>query len=389
MRDKPLHDVRVLDLTRLLPGPMASMHLADMGADVIKVEDTGAGDYARTLGRAREGATTALFRLVNRNKRALRLDLKDASGREAFLRLARTVDVIVEGFRPGVVDKLGIGYAAIEAVNPRIVYCSITGYGQDGPCAMRAGHDINYIGDAGVLDQIGSEGNPPVLSNLQIADLLGGTMTSVAGILAALVDARASGRGRHVDVAMADAVLAHAVLPLAELLDRGRAPERGTSMLSGGLACYNVYATRDGRYMAVGALEPQFWHALCEALGCPELKAQHFVFGEQAAPAKAKLAAVFGSKTQAHWVQALEHLDACVSPVVSIAEAMRSEQFRARGMVVDEQGEARVALPIKFSDFAFEISRPAPQPGEHSEEVLKEAGCTDEQIAALRERGVI
>ena len=388
MRDKPLHGIRILDLTRLLPGPMASMHLADMGADVIKIEDKGAGDYARTLGRVRDGMTD-LFRLVNRNKRALRLDLKDAAGREAFMRLAGTADVIIEGFRPGVVDKLGIGYSAVEATNPRIVYCSITGYGQHGPYAMRAGHDINYIGYAGVLDQIGSEGDPPVLPNLQIADLLGGTLTSVAGILAALVDARASGKGRHVDVAMADAVLAHAVLPLAELLDQGRAPERGTSMLSGGLACYNVYATSDARYMAVGALERPFWHALCDALGCPEFKPQHFVFGEQAAPVKARLAAVFGSQTQAHWIQALEHLDACVSPVLSVAEALQNEQFRARGMVLDEHGAVRVAIPIKFSDFEFEIGRSAPRPGEHSAEVLKEVGYTDAQIAALREQRVI
>jgi len=388
MRDKPLHGIRVLDLTRLLPGPMASMHLADMGADVIKVEDTGAGDYARTMGRVREGMTE-LFRLVNRNKRALRVDLKDAAGREAFMRLAHTADVIIEGFRPGVMDKLGLGYSSVAAVNPRIVYCSITGYGQDGPYAMRPGHDINYIGYAGVLDQIGSQDHPPVVPNLQIADLLGGTMTSVAGILAALVDAKASGKGRHVDVAMADAVLAHAILPLAELLDRGRAPERGTSMLSGGLPCYNVYATSDGRYMAVGALEPQFWRALCDALGCPELKSQHFVFGDRAVPVKARLTAVFGSQTQAHWVRTLGHLDTCVSPVLSIEEALENEQFRARGMVADESGAVRVALPIKFSDFAFEIGRFAPQPGEHSEEVLKEAGYTEGEIAALRERGVI
>ena len=247
------------------------MHLADMGADVVKIEDTGAGDYARTLGPVREGMT-AFFRLVNRNKRALRLDLKQPAGREVFMRLAASADVIVEGFRPGVMDKLGVGYQPVNAVNPRIVYCSITGYGQDGPYRDRAGHDINYIGYAGVLDQVGSGGNPPQMQNFQIGDLLGGTLMPLAGMLAALVDAKVSGKGRYVDVAMADVVLSHAVLPLVDLLDRGRPAARGTSMLSGGLPCYNVYATGDGRYMAVGALEPKFWHALCDALGCPDLK---------------------------------------------------------------------------------------------------------------------
>lgn len=367
---------------------MATMHLADMGADVVKIEDTGAGDYARTLGRVRDGMTE-FFRLINRNKRALRLDLKDAAGREVFMRLAEGADLIVEGFRPGVMHELGIGYESVAAINPRVVYCSITGYGQDGPYAMRAGHDINYIGYAGVLDQLGSEGNPPVVPNFQIADLLGGALTPLAGMLAALVDARASGKGRYVDVAMADAALAHAVLPLVDLLDKGRSPERGTSMLSGGLPCYNVYATSDARYMAVGALEPKFWHALCDALGCPEFKAEHFVFGSRAAPVKARLASIFASQSQRYWTQTLSHLDACVSPALTIEEALQDEQFRARGMVLDEHGAPRVALPVKFSDFEFEIERSAPAPGEHSAEVLREAGYTDAQIAALRERQVI
>jgi len=388
MRQKPLHGVRVLDLTRLLPGPMATMHLADMGADVIKIEDTGAGDYARTMGRMREGMTE-FFRLINRNKRALRLDLKAAAGREVFLRLAKKADVIVEGFRPGVMDRLGVSYAAIAAINPRIVYCSITGYGQDGPYAMRAGHDINYIGYAGVGEQIGAEGGAPVVPNFQIADLLGGTLTPAMGILAALVDARTSGKGRHVDVAMADAVLAHAVFPLVGLLDQGRPPARGTQMLSGGLPCYNVYATSDARHMAVGALEPKFWHTLCDALGCPELKAEHFVFGNRAAPVKARLAAIFGAQIQAHWTEKLAHLDCCVSPILTIEESLQNEQFRARGMVAEENGAPRVALPVKFSEFEFVIERPAPQPGEHSDEVLREAGYGESEIAALRSGGII
>ena len=389
MREKPLHGIRVLDLTRLLPGPLATMHLADMGADVIKIEDTGAGDYARTLMGAGSGGMSEYFRVLNRNKRGLRLDLKQAAGREAFLRLAKCADIIVEGFRPGVVKKLGVHYDAVAAVNPRIVYCAITGYGQNGPYAMRAGHDINYIGYAGVLDQIGPGDGPPVLPNFQIADLLGGTLTAVMGILAALVDARARGQGRYVDVAMTDAVLAHAVMPLVALLEQGRPPARASQRLSGGLPCYNVYATSDGRCMAVGALEPKFWHALCDALECPEFKSQHYVFGSRGTPAKQRLAAIFASRTQAHWTEKLAHLEACVSPVLNIEEALANEQFRARGMVLDENGAPRVALPVKFSDFEFGIERPAPQAGEHSDEVLREAGYAAAEIEALREQQVI
>src|SRR5215470_1733185 len=276
-RAKPLAGIRVLDLTRLLPGAMATLHLADLGADVIKVEDTGVGDYSRSMGRVRKGMSDS-FRLLNRNKRAMRLDLKQPRGREAFLRLAQRADVVVEGFRPGVVAKLGVGYDAVSAVNPRIVYCSISGYGQDGPYTQSAGHDINYVGYAGIGDQIGTR-EGPVVPNFQIADLVGGALVPAMGILAALVDAKASGKGRYVDVAMTDAALAHAVFPLLGFLERGKAPARGTGMLDGGLPCYNVYRTKDGQFMAVGALESKFWVSLCGILGCPDLGEKHIVYG--------------------------------------------------------------------------------------------------------------
>ncbi|MBI4291922.1 MAG: CoA transferase [Betaproteobacteria bacterium] len=388
MRPKPLHDIRVLDLTRLLPGPVATLHLADMGADVIKIEDTGAGDYARAMGRAREGMS-GIFRLLNRNKRGLRLDLKQPAGRDVFLRLTEDADVIVEGFRPGVMSRLGLGYESLAAINPRIVYCSISGYGQDGPYRERAGHDINYVGYAGVGDQIGAEGGEPVVPNFQIADLLGGALTPVMGMLAALVDAKASGKGRYVDVSMTDATFAHALWPLFGLLEEGRTPARGTTRLSGGLPCYGHYATSDARHMAVGALEPKFWQALCEALGCPELKDEHLVYGSRAAPVKARLAAIFASHTQQYWAERLAKVDCCVTPVLTIEESLENEQLRARAMVVEENGSPRLALPVKFSEFEFAIERPAPRPGEHSEEILRTAGYGADEIAALRSQKVI
>ena len=319
-RRKPLAGIRVLDLTRLLPGPMATLHLADMGADVVKIEDTEAGDYSRAMGHVRGlPPMSDVFRLVNRNKRAMRLDLKQAQGREVFLRLAKGADVVVEGFRPGVMAKLGVGYEALAAVNPGLVYCSITGYGQNGPYADRAGHDVNYIGYAGVGDQIGTA-EAPVVPNFQIADLLGGALTPVMGILAALIDARSSGRGRHVDVAMTDAVFAHAIFPLLGFLEHGRTPPRGSGMLGGGLPCYNVYRTRDARWMAVGALERKFWETLCDILGCPELKGKHIVYGEEARPVKERLAAAFASRTQREWAEVFAGADCCVSPVLEMHE---------------------------------------------------------------------
>lgn len=387
MRAKPLSGVRVLDLTRLLPGAMATLHLADMGADVIKIEDTGAGDYSRSMGRVRGGMSDS-FRLLNRNKRAMRLDLKQPRGREAFLKLAERADVVVEGFRPEVVAKLGVGYDAVSAINARIVYCSISGYGQDGPYAQRAGHDINYVGYAGVGDQIGT-GDAPVVPNFQIADLLGGALVPAMGILAALVDARSSGRGRYVDVSMTDAAFAHAIFPLLGFLESGKAPARGTGMLDGGLPCYNVYRTKDGRFMAVGALEEKFWGVLCDILGCAELKEKHIVRGADAEPVKARLEKIFASRTQREWTEVFSGADCCVSPVLRMDEALANEQLRARGMVIDADGVTQLALPLKMSEFDFGIERKAPAAGEHTDEILREAGYGDGDIAVLRKEGVI
>jgi alpha-methylacyl-CoA racemase len=392
LRNKPLHGIRVLDLTRLLPGPVATLHLADLGADVIKIEDTGAGDYARGMGHGVDGMSD-LFRMVNRNKRGLKLDLKQPHGREVFLNLAAAADVVVEGFRPGVVDRLGIGYAAVAAINPRIVYCAISGYGQTGPYRERAGHDINYMGYAGVADQIGAAGGPPALSNFQIGDLLGGSLTPVMGILAAVIDAKNSGQGRYVDVAMTDAVLSHAVIALSGVTATGNATARGSDTLSGGLPCYNIYRTSDSRYMAVGALEKKFWETLCDTLGRPDLKPSHLVYGEDAASAKSLLASIFAGKTQGEWSAIFVKADCCVSPILPMQEAITNEQLRARGMIIDASAGTgpvtQFAPPLKMSGFDFAIERQAPEPGEHSEEVLREAGYDSAEIAALKNAGVI
>jgi alpha-methylacyl-CoA racemase len=263
----PLAGIRVLDLTRLLPGPVATMHLADMGAEVIKIEDPGAGDYARVMGPVRV-EVSQFFVAVNRGKRMLRLDLKDAAQREQLLAMVETADVLVESFRPGVMDKLGLGWTTLRARNPKLVMCAISGYGQHGPFAQLAGHDINYIGYAGMLEQNAGGDGVPALPNLQVADLLGGAQSALQGILAALVAVKMGGAGRFIDVSMADAVLAHNLMPLVAV-NNGAPASPGRDLLTGGVPCYNVYRTADGRHMAVGALELKFWQACCDVLARP------------------------------------------------------------------------------------------------------------------------
>ncbi|MBZ2187537.1 CoA transferase [Alcanivorax sp. JB21] len=381
----PLHGIRVLDLTRLLPGPVCSLHLADLGADVIKVEDTGAGDYVPPILRA----------LINRNKRAIRINLKQPAGLDAFLRLARDADVLIEGFRPGVAERLGVGYEALAQINPKLVYCSISGYGQTGPFRDAPGHDLNYCGYAGVADQIGFDAHSPALSNVPLADLMGGSLTAMMGIQAALFDAARSGRGRYVDLAISDGVLAHAVMPLATLGTHGHTYPAGGDTLSGGLPCYGLYRTRDNRFMAVGALERKFWDRFCDLIERPDLKAQH----RSPDPAinravHAELTTLFASQDQAAWNERFRDNDCCVTPVLKLEEALQHEQFRARDMVLETEHPTygpvtQAACPVRMSRFQFTLHRHAPLPGEHTRDILREAGLPDADIDALHSAGAV
>jgi len=389
----PLAGVRVLDLTRLLPGPMCTLYLADLGADVIKIEDIGAGDYARALApgsSAGTGGTTAWFRALNRNKRSLAVDLKSTEGHRAFMTLAKSADAIVEGFRPGVVSALRVDYDAVRAVNPRIVYCALSGYGQTGPRSMAAGHDVNYLGYAGVLEYTGARGGAPALANLQIADLLGGAASAAIGILAALFGAQRSGRGRFVDVAMADAVLAHQIFALGALEDTGVVAARGDDLLTGGVPCYGVYETRDGRWLAVGALEAKFWKTLCETLGRPDFIALRLATGAEGARVRGELETIFRSDTLAGWCARFDGVDCCVTPVLTFIEALADPQFAARAMVVrGPDGARQYAPPFKLEPAAFAASRNAPLQGEHTREILQDAGYSEVAIDRLYDEGVV
>jgi crotonobetainyl-CoA:carnitine CoA-transferase CaiB-like acyl-CoA transferase len=353
----PLKGIRILDLTRLLPGPAASMHLADMGADVIKIEDPGLGDYARVIGPVRN-EVSLFFAAVNRGKQFLTLDLKNAVDRERFLSMVEQADVVMESFRPGVMDKLGLGWSELKSRNPTLVMCSISGYGQSGPLALMAGHDINYAGYAGVLEQNAVAGTMPALPNLQIGDLLGGAQSAVQGILAALVGAKLQGLGRYVDVAMTDCVLAHNIMPLVGINQSGRPPAPGLDLLTGGVPCYNLYQTSDGRHMAVGALEYKFWESCCKVLERPDLIERHWSRGQEIGGAnamgvKAELAALFAKHDLAWWTARFAPVDCCVTPVLRMDETLHHPHFQFRRMIAKithpSEGEMWQTAPsIKF-----------------------------------------
>jgi crotonobetainyl-CoA:carnitine CoA-transferase CaiB-like acyl-CoA transferase len=332
----PLQGLRVLDLTRLLPGPVAALRLAELGADVLKIEAPGAGDPTRTMLQSSSdrvaGRPGAFYRMVNRGKRETRLDLKSEAGRNVLRALAAEADVLIESFRPGVMERLGLGYTTLCTANPRLVYCAISGYGASGPFADRAGHDLNYIGYAGVLDQLASRDGAPILPNFQIADLLGGALSAVTQILAALWHVARGGAGRFVDVSMTHTSYAHNFVAQVSLMNDGAAPAAGSGLLNGGVPCYNLYRTSDERWLAVGALELKFWETLCMALDRPEWATRHWSLGQaiggpDALALTQELAAVIATRTLDEWVELLELLDCCVSPVLTPAEAAQHPLF--------------------------------------------------------------
>jgi crotonobetainyl-CoA:carnitine CoA-transferase CaiB-like acyl-CoA transferase len=379
---RPLEGIRVLDLSRLLPGPFLTMILADMGADVVKVEDPRVGDYMRAFPPQKAGMS-ARYLAVNRNKRSLALDLKAPAGRDAFLRMAETADVVVDSFRPGVMDRLGIGYAALSARNPKIVLCSISGYGATGPYVERAGHDLNYIGIAGVLAMGGARGGAPAMPGVQIADLAGGGLWSATAILGALVGRERTGRGAHLDISMTEGSMA---LLAAELgnLDAGARPTRGTETLNGGLACYSVYATKDGRYLSVGALEPKFWLAFNQAIGRKGNVAEIVGTPAQQDALRAEIAAILATRTRDEWAEILAKHDCCCEPVLEPEELADHPQHRARGVFFTLDGGAAGPIrQLKTPVGVPETSTMPPKLGEQSRAVLAEYGFSDAEIAAL------
>ncbi len=397
MSPLPLDGLKVLDLTRLLPGGFCSLLLADFGADVVKVEDTGMGDYVRWSPPYCEGADetarSALFLALNRGKRSIRVDLKTEEGREVLLRLAREVDVLLESFRPGVLDRLGVGYERLRSENRGLVYCAITGYGQDGPNRDRSGHDMNYLGLNGLLGLTGEPDGPPIQSAGQIADIGGGALMAVIGVLVALRERDRSGEGQLVDCSMFDGSLSWLALVAAQAFASGRAPRRGELPLAGALTCYRPYRCADG-YVTLGALEPKFWSAFCRGVGREDLL-EH-AFDPPGSDAHRAVCEVFAGRTREEWrAFATEH-DCCLEPVLDLDEALGSELVAAREMVV-ELAQPGAQQPVKLLGVPVKLGRtpgdpvraPGPALGEHTDEVLAAAGYTPEEIAALHGSGAV
>lgn len=372
----PLHALRLLDLSRQLPGPFCSTMLADLGMDTLVIANP-----ADPFGTG--------IPFMARNKRSMTLNLKAPAGRELFLRLAADADVLLEGFRPGVMQRLGLDYATLAARNPRLIYCAISGYGQDGPYRDRVGHDVNYLGFAGVLQHIGHGDGPPVIPGVQIADIGAGALMAVIGILSAVIARQQTGRGQFVDIAMLDGAALWNVYPVL-LHQLGQDPRRGRTQLTGHHACYAVYETRDGRYVTVGAYEPHFWATLCDSLGHPEFVDRQWAEGDERAHMLETFRAVFRTRTQAEWLAELGEKDTCFGPVNDVEQMLADPQLRHRGMIVDQAGgPPTLGNPVKLSDTPAALRTPPPLFGQHTAEVLRGLGLDASAIDQLRADGVI
>ncbi len=374
MMTRPLAGVRVLDLTRLIPGPFATLILSDLGAEVDKVEDPHGGDYMRHM-PPQLGDQNLAFLALNRGKRSIVLDLKKPDAREALLRMLARYDVLIEQFRPGVLDRLGLSHASLRERFPKLVIAAITGYGQDGPLAQRAGHDINYLARSGILGLTGPADGAPQLPGFQLADV-GGGMWAVIGILAALH----SGKGGVVDVAMSESTLLFAMAQFGAIAAGGDAL-RGGEPLTGGIAPYGTYRTRDGRYISLGALEPKFWRSFCEGVGL-DFDMGAMIPGPHQPALKAKLAEIFAQKTRDEWAAFGAEKDCCLEPVLEARELRDDPHLRARGLFVEQQTpwgtSAQLRLPI-----GPPADAPAPAMGEHTRAILSDAGLSAAEIDAL------
>ncbi len=391
----PLASLHVLDFTTLLPGPFATMMLADLGADVLRIESPNRPDMIRALPPFDAGVS-AWHGVLNRSKRSLALDLKKHGAAEIVERLVSKggYDILIEQFRPGVMERLGLGYERLQAANPALIYCSITGYGQNGPLRDRAGHDINYLSLSGAMSHSGRIKHGPSPLGVQLADIGGGSLGALIGLLAAVIQRQESGKGQQVDVSMLDMMLAWQAHVFSEYFVGNDEAEREGSLLNGG-GFYDFYETADGRYLSVGSLEPKFWVIFCEAIGHPDLIAKGY--DSDAAVIKTlkeELRQVIATRTLQEWRAVFAPLDACVEPVLSVAEAVEQPQTTARKMVVkvphiDGSSQQQIGSPLRFSHSQAVYKHCGVEIGAHSEEVLAEIGCQRDEIEKLRLNGLL
>ncbi|MEH6649732.1 MAG: CaiB/BaiF CoA-transferase family protein [Motiliproteus sp.] len=386
-----LSDIKVLDLSTLLPGPYASMMLADLGAQVLRVESPERIDLVREMA-PKVGASSAAHQYLNRSKRSIALDLKQPEAINIVHQLVAEHDIVLEQFRPGVMDRLGLGYAALKAINPQLIYCSITGYGQSGPYRDRAGHDLNFLALAGVSSYSRRAGQPPLPLGIQVADVAGGSLHSVIGILAALHHRQRTGEGQMIDISMTDCAFALNGMSGANALAGGVEPEAESEMLNGA-SFYDYYQTKDDRYFSVGSLEPKFFKGLCQQLGRPDL-ADIGTRPSAQAELKQTLSEIFKNKSFAEWQAIFAVEDICVEPVLSVSEAAKQPLMQQRDMVVEVTdsvtgSQPQIGCPIKFSAYKPAYGHAGGEVGSHGNEVLQQLGLTETEIAALRASKVV
>lgn len=388
-----LSGIKVLDLTRLLPGPYCTLMMADYGAEVIKIEEPDKGDYIRWREPAIEGIG-ARHLTINRNKKSIELNLKTEVGKEIFKKMAANADVIIESFRPDVMKRLGLGYDEISKLNEGIIYCSLTGYGQTGPYRKLPGHDINYIGYSGILGLIGEKDGKPVVPGVQIADIGGGALMALSGICMALIHKERTGRGQYIDVSMMDGAVTWLYAAASDYFASGKTPERGKNRLDGHYAFYNVYETRDEKYITVGASELKFWKKICELIGKPEWIELHEGTDEIQERLKKDLSVLFKQKDQKEWLALLAMEETCVGPVNDIDQIFNDPHIIERELFshMNHPVAGRIkqmGFPIKFSSTPGKIYSSSPILGEHTEEILLQLGYSKERIEQIRENGAV
>lgn len=392
---RPLEGVRVLDLSRLLPGPFCSLLLSDLGANVVKVEDMSGGDYTRMSPPHMADKQSGFYHFLNRGKRSMKLNLKQPEGVALLKKLVRKADIVLESFRPGVMDKLGVGYETLKQENPGLIYCCISGYGWSGPYKHKAGHDINYLAYAGVLGVTGRKDSPPSLAGVQIADVAAGSLFAAVSILAALNRVRSGGEGAFIDTSMTDGAFSILGPHLTNFIAEGakNPPRTGDLVLNGKICAYTVYETKDGRHMSMGALEPKFWQAFIQAVERPELMGAAFTEAKDGEKNYEALKELFASKTLDEWIETLKDVDCCVEPILLMDELLENEHFRGRGLFRKVRvGDKEIDLPVTPFNFGGELDLPtttAPRHGEHTEEFLKEMGLSEEEISVLRDAKAI
>ncbi len=387
----PLTGIKVLDLSTLLPGPLCSQILGDFGAEVIKIEQPKGSDLAR-MAKPVIKDTSGLYLLVNRNKKSMTLDLKKEEGKKIFYELTQEADVVIEQFRPGAVKRIGVDYETLKEINPGLVYCSISGYGQDGPYEQKSGHDLNYLSYAGILGMTARNG-VPALPGVQIADIGGGTLMAAIGILLALMARERDGKGQYIDIAMLDGAISWLPIVASNFFPTGLDPKPGQTKLTGRNACYEVYETKDGGFISLGPIEPHLWANLCRYFGKEEFIAWQNEDAKQD-EMFAYLRQQFLQKDRDEWIETLDQVDVCIAPVYSLSEVFQDPHVIHRKMVFEMEhprlGKIKqLGFPIKMSETPAQAKQAPPDLGDNTDEIIKQLGYSPEEIVNLHQQGIV